>query len=442
MLAKWLGIDKNVKDEIKYVNKNEIKSNEDEIKNANKNENKIKQNNKDEIKIKNEIEDDDIEDYINSDGEYECIECDFTRRYRSEFKKHLIRDKHRKIKNLPILKKKHKCNDCDIEFSSKTSLENHLKRDKHLMTEDDFKQKTINQSKKSVEVGDDSEHYVENIYKELNEFEINHVGYTGNTFDIILIDKNNIKYGVQIKTLPRRTDGNNVRYRLDLKREYDDKTLIIGLNKQDKIFVLIFFGEMTTSYIDFIPTSEKSKYTKYTYTENTFAKFKQDLIIKTKKSTVVDNITDYLSVSNTQESESLDRLNNYCKLNNYSYKRNNTNGDVIDCFINDYKIQHKSCSPEKGNYYSCPIKKGNGNGKQPYSDKDDIDFFIFEIVDKKHQNNFFIISKKKLIEKGFIKTENQKGHTTINLPGRSLWNNIKENWIIEFLNKHEQLIKL
>ena len=369
---------------------------------------------------KNEIED--AEEYKNEIDKYECIDCEFTQRQKSKMIKHLKTDKHRKSKNLPLLEKEHRCDGCKITFASKDSYQKHLLSDSHLLPKEERNKKISENSKKTVEIGDKSENFIEKIYNETKEFKVDPVGFTGNTFDLILHDSNNLMRGVQVKTL----SYNKIKkvYRLSLGNgDYKPDTLIIGVNIPDKIFVLFYYGQVNTGSIDFNPESKRSKYTKYIYTEETFRK---NLIEMTKKSTIIKDVTKFLSESNLQEYLSLKRLNEFCLNTGNVFKRNKTNGTVIDCYINNFKIQHKSCS-----------HKGK---KQPYSEDDGIDFFVFEIVNKTHKGNFFIIPIKKLIEKGFIKTETQNGHITINLPRKAVWNLVGfEHWIIDYLNKHQPL---
>ena len=68
--------------------------------------------------------------------------------------------------------------------------------------------------------------------------------------------------------------------------------------------------------------------------------FKKDLIEKIPFSCKENNITETLQ----KEIMSINRLKIFCENNNIIYKRNDTNGNSIDGYINDYKIQNKYIS--------------------------------------------------------------------------------------------------
>lgn len=88
-----------------------------------KNKIESKETLKEEISTEPEIIEN-IKDYKNEDDEYECIECEFIHTEPSKIKRHIETDKHRKNKNLSLLKKKHNCSTCKISFASKDAYKN------------------------------------------------------------------------------------------------------------------------------------------------------------------------------------------------------------------------------------------------------------------------------------------------------------------------------
>ena len=81
-----------------------------------------------------------------------------------------------------------------------------------------------------------------------------------------------------------------------------------------------------------------------------------------------------------------------------------------------------SLPDKRGNYYNIKIAKSNGKGniKIPYNIDDKIDYFVFEIggienEKNKYINNFCVISKKELHERGFISSNNVTGKTHISI---------------------------
>lgn len=145
-------------------------------------------------------------------------------------------------------------------------------------------------------------------------------------------------------------------------------------------------------------------------------------------------------MANLKEIKSLKRLKIKCKELNLNFKRLNSNNLPIDCFINNYNIQCKSSSTKRTeNSYVFLFQKNagkiNGNRKfQPYSDKDNIDFFILEILD--YPNNFYIIPIKELIRKNIIKTDINPGRLKCNFP---IPLSQKDHWSKKYLNNFDQL---
>lgn len=141
-----------------------------------------------------------------------------------------------------------------------------------------------------------------------------------------------------------------------------------------------------------------------------------------------------------QENNSLLRLKAKCNEAKITYDRVHDASDKIDCIINGYNIQHKTSSRKSKDSFPFGIRRSNGknNGKRsfiPYSDKDGIDFFVFEIIDFK--NNFYIVPIKILIEKGYIQTELMKGKEKIYIPSPTGKTN--SHWIHEYLNNFDLL---
>jgi hypothetical protein len=77
-----------------------------------------------------------------------------------------------------------------------------------------------------------------------------------------------------------------------------------------------------------------------------------------------------------------------------------------------------------------------GNKLRPYSDEDKVDFFIFEICVDTHYGDFYIIPMKKLIEWGYIKSDENSGLAGIRI---SATEPSTKHDICNYLNKFELL---
>jgi len=126
-----------------------------------------------------------------------------------------------------------------------------------------------------------------------------------------------------------------------------------------------------------------------------------------------------------KEYNMLNRLEFFCKNKGWDFKRNDTNGNTIDCFINNKSFQAKYCSLNTyDNIYNINLMKSLGMYSQPY-DFDDFDYLIIEIGGIKNSSNlndlikyhnyFCIISKYELIKQEALKTDICKGKTSLSI---------------------------
>ena len=290
-----------------------------------------------------------------------------------------------------------------------------------------------------TQIGDATEIWLCNILKIYDSIHsVKRIGQTGSKFDIIYkcINKNAFR-GIQVKTLIKNSRYDNS-YSMNLpKYKYKKDTLIIGINQERNRFVL-FFNNNLSECLTFPFNNKNAKYKNNMY--DSPLKFIYNLEKLLKLSSIYDGKND-ISLTSLQERNSLSRIENNCKKIRLFFKENDTHNSPIDCYINNFNIQCKtSTSKSSQNNYVFNISKNNGTitNKRthvPYSDKDDIDFFIFEIISD--INTFYIIPIKEMIKKGCVKTNNQLGKLQIHLPTL----NNKEHWAHKYLNNFELLIK-
>lgn len=274
-----------------------------------------------------------------------------------------------------------------------------------------------------------------NIFDNVNSIE--RIGQISNKLDIIYKMNNEDKFrGLQVKTLTKYKDSN--RFALNI-RDYEDDTLIVGINKEKNKFVIFFHKQIKKGVRSFTFNNSETKYKKFSYT-NTF-QFLEQLQKLLSRSTVYDPKKG-ISRNNLMEQESSKRLKNKCDQLNYHFKWNETNSMSIDCFINYYNIQCKtsnSIRKYKEKLYCFNVLRTGGrlNGKitfRPYSEFDNIDFFIFEIIDFK--DNFYVIPMNEMINHGIIQTKDQQGKKQLYLPPPSYQ---KPHWTKKYLNNFIQL---
>jgi hypothetical protein len=144
-------------------------------------------------------------------------------------------------------------------------------------------------------------------------------------------------------------------------------------------------------------------------------------------------LTEYIPLSATENSlyktmkkehESLQRLLRECEKRGLDFRRNITNGNATDGYINDFKIQGKYRSKWDYTRPTIQIKKFGGtfNGKKlksAYEEKD-FQYLVIEIggpVDdpEKYHGYFCIIPMEILLERGAIRTETCDGKLDLNI---------------------------
>lgn len=285
-----------------------------------------------------------------------------------------------------------------------------------------------------LKIGDATEKWVAEKLKQINSIhDIETIGYNGSKYDIEfkLTNETNIR-GIQVKTLTKKK-GTNDSYTFDIRNnKYSNNTLFIGVSKDRTRFVLIFYKDFKNCHPNFNFGSGKSYYLNYMFTNYNIFMIKLEIMLK--QTDFCDNKC--REKYTEREYQCLLQLENKCKKHMLSFHRIEEAGSKIDCVINGYNIQCKASQNTTYNIYNFSIQKNGGrkNGKAtrvPYSDKDDIDFFIFQIIDFK--DNYYIVPIEIMIENGCIHTNTSTGLKTFNIPNPETGK--KSHWINEYLNK-------
>jgi len=275
----------------------------------------------------------------------------------------------------------------------------------------------------SIKIGDDTEEYVVDLLKETKQFkDIIKTGQTSEKCDIKVILLDGTEKGLQVKTLSIKLDRTDS-YCTGSLLNYDSDMLIVMVNKNRDRFALEFVKNITTKklYLTF-SSSRKTKYDNIMFKDkNLFIKKLVELIPLS-----IDYKLD-LGIMQQKEYNMLERLENYCIKNNLSYIRNDSNGNSIDCFINNFKCQAKYCSlnVDGSSTYNIHFSKRLGNNYiQPYH-CNDFDYFIVELGGVrnsedlndliKYHNYFCIIPNKELVEQEALQSETCNGKITLGI---------------------------
>jgi len=287
-----------------------------------------------------------------------------------------------------------------------------------------------------VKIGDETEEFVSLKLKETGKYKnVEKLGNIGGTGDIKITHFDNSVNYIQIKTMSPTKSEIDV-YSITNSKKYPDNMLFVIVNKERDRFGLFFFSEIKkikTLTLRFL--SDKTIYKNNLYTDL------KDFI--EKLNSLIPNSSDKneMSKNNRLEYEMVERFSEYCKNNDLVFNRNETNGDTVDGFINDYRIQLKFCSLNRKTNYCINSVKSAGilNGKfiKRNYEEGDFDFAIIEVGGtsddpNKFKNNFCIIPSEKLIERRILKTDDCCGKNMFNICPPI--ENGKKHWSREFWN--------
>lgn len=303
------------------------------------------------------------------------------------------------------------------------------------------KKRTRDNGYMSISKGDETEQFVAEIMRGFKNVEdIKVIGNTGNMFDIIYKYPNDEYRAIQVKTLSKDNYSQDT-WRVKIDQKYLQDTLIVLVNQERTRFGLIVFGNVTTTTISLgYKKLNKGKYRYCKY--NDLVKFSVSLNRRSKYSSIY-NVENSFSSSIKKEYDSLQRLQEQCKNNNLNFNRNTTNGNSIDCYINNYTAQCKYTSLMSGKYCRFNLYKSNGsiNGihqNRCYNEYDILDYFIFEIggtesVPELYKGKFCIIPKDILIDRGYISNGDKIGKKSISLCPPDYDN---KHWCLEYWDNY------
>lgn len=284
---------------------------------------------------------------------------------------------------------------------------------------------TIQDIKSTVEIGDDTEKYVENVLKSFNGItNVIRIGNEGSKCDIIyqVIDEikagNTIFRGIQVKTIGSKgTSGNYYYFPND--KIYDQHTLMVGVNSK-RTFACIFFyfqifNRGSSFPLDFLSDNDLSfgLFTNNNVNKITGMTFLQQLEYFLKYSMIYDG---KLNDNSQKEKIAYYYLQNECIKRNIQFNFNDTSDSEIDVFLNGKKIQCKtSCIDDSEGLSIYNISTKINSQRCPYTEAVNVDFFIF-IPLNVEIFQIYVIPKDVLLYLGFFTSQNTKGKKTIIIP--------------------------
>ena len=247
-----------------------------------------------------------------------------------------------------------------------------------------------------TKIGDISEKYILDILSNCKELiNVKLIGNRGYKLDIIYqvkeeLDRDIIHYrGIQIKTISNCDKNYPEKLYLPVNKEYDYDTLMVGINREQNRFCLIYYCNTNTHKLLFPVDFKQMKKSNDLFLYTDINLFSEQLINMAKTSTIFDW---KLTESNMKEKITDGELERQCILEKLSFEYYNTMDSDIDLIINNKNIQCKSSSRlHEDNIYFFGLQKFENCQHVPYSEKTEVDFFIFTIIQKINEENTFII---------------------------------------------------
>jgi hypothetical protein len=302
------------------------------------------------------------------------------------------------------------------------------------------KRDNVNQS---TLTGDSSELYITNILKATGKYKnVEKIGNSGGKGDVRITHFDDTVNYIEVKTLTKRKRDKNG-FTLRLKKAYEENMLIVGVDNERKFFILDFFGNIGVGARGYFFYGGRCKYKNTMYTDqNLFLNKCHELIPHSSK-------INKHNLTYTKERESLERFAAYCKANSIEYRKNDTNSNTIDGYINGYKFQakFKGENEERRNIFKVNFSKSAGliSGKQirkSYS-VGDFDFFVVELGlnrdgSKDYRGNFCIIPAHELERADRFQTDDELGNTMIPICPPDYE---KDHWSKQFWNRIDLIPK-
>ena len=269
----------------------------------------------------------------------------------------------------------------------------------------------------SVKIGDDTEIYIQNLLQSHDDVEsVERIGFTGDKADLVVqLRSFAAKKSLQIKSLSNNSSRPTT-CMMHNDRTYADDMLLAMVDRTRTHFALGFYRELKdkarTISINF---NVKPRHISMMFTrEEDFVAKLVDLL----KQSV--DYTESVGISTAKEQQMLQRLHAFCVANNFSFKRNDTNGNTIDCFINDKAIQAKfSSKPHNGATFRVNASKSAGHldGKviqRPYCADDPFEFVIVEVGgtrddEEKFLGQFCFLPKSELVVRKILSSDECDG---------------------------------
>lgn len=271
-----------------------------------------------------------------------------------------------------------------------------------------------------ADIGNDTESFIIDLLHSYPDIEeVDWLARTGSTFDILFKLKDDVRRGLQIKTLCEVTYADQ--YNIRVTNSVVSDLLYVCINKRRDRFVLILGNQLPKTGTGFQFGSKKSKYLPFMINDPDIFRQRFHDELKNSMEVTEEVLEKSMSSGNWKEYQSILRLEEYCAVQGLAFEQCYNQNKQYDVTINGHKIQCKTTSRKVGYRYYFHISKCvkiDGKDKKiPYDQNDEFDFVLLEPSNQ--PNSFYVIPKAKLIEKDKLKTENCTGKVDMSILDRT-----------------------
>ncbi len=293
------------------------------------------------------------------------------------------------------------------------------------------------EKKYGTQIDNETEKYVMTLLQNMS-INAERIGYTGSKSDIVITHSDGSKNHIQVKTLivANRYGG----YYANLHRPYPDDMLLVMVNKERTRFALDFFINHKHSQKISLSWNRHCQHEKIMcLNENEFA---HEIIKKSRLSTPFTSEMDLLSPNCQKEQKMRSRFAVAANERGLIFNNNDTNGNSVDGFIEDSKLQLKFSSFESGRnvFHVNGHKTCSINGKPivvPYDISDPFDNMVIEFGtpegESRYEDYFCIIPKHVLVERHLVSSGSVQGCFTYSI-SKPFAHATRDHWSLKYWN--------
>ena len=234
---------------------------------------------------------------------------------------------------------------------------------------------------------------------------------------IVTLRSDNSRRLVQVKTLLQQGSKAH-RFTIAASRKYNDKMLVLAVNKQQDHFFVCTGKELPVGNTSITFSRRARLWMENKFVDKTaFLLRVTSLLETTLEEKDLPDVERY-SPKTLLELQSRRRLRQLCENLGFTMEDHQDASSAIDMRINGYNVQHKSSAHAVGDFFTFPLQKLGKGQYITYDIADNIDFFCFEISLPLYAGRFMMVPVVDMLAMGYVSDymNNKAGRHTICIP--------------------------